>query len=300
MPDVVPKETSMGSRFSFILLPALALCTLLVGESTLARQGEAEDSLSGVVIETLGRGTVEEESGEELVLLRVTIEPGASIPASDAPRAALVVLEEGRVGVQLERAAVEAGLTLVGGNGSVALSPGTETILAPGDAISTGKGARLALRNAGDSEAILLFAAVAGAGDSLFAASSQDASETFSVETFACPEGVTLATLETDACEPSAEPLVQWSLASEQFDAPLGADEATVSGATTTWRGLPSGTYFVDLTAESFAPGFGEYLIPSSNQVTRQDERTTRIYFDASRSGESINAYVFAVDPAAP
>ena len=290
----------MGSRFSFILLPALALCTLLVGESTLARQGEVGDSLPGVVIETLGRGTVEEESGEELVLLRVTIEPGASIPASDGPRAALVVLEEGRVGVQLERAAVEASLTLVDGNGSVALSPGTETILAPGDAISTGKGARLALRNAGDSEAILLFAAVAGAGDSLFAASAQDASETFSVETFACPEGVTLATLETDACEPSAEPLVQWSLASEQFDAPLGADEATVSGATTTWRGLPSGTYFVDLTAESFAPGFGEYFIPSSNQVTRQDERTTRIYFDASRSGESINAYVFAVDPAAP
>jgi quercetin dioxygenase-like cupin family protein len=300
MPDVVPKETSMGSRFSFILLPVLALGAVLVGESTLARQGEAEDSLPGVVIETLGRGGVGVESGEELVLLRVTIEPGASIPASDGPRAALVVLEEGRVGVQLERAAVEASLTLVGGNGTVALSPGAEKILTPGDAISTGKRAPLALRNAGDSEAILLFAAVAGAGDSLFAASSQGASETFSVETFACPEGVTLATLETDACEPSAEPLVQWSLASEQFDAPLGADEATVSGATTTWRRLPSGTYFVDLTAESFAPGFGEYLIPSSNQVTRQDERTTRIYFDASRSGESINAYVFAVDPAAP
>jgi quercetin dioxygenase-like cupin family protein len=300
MPDVVPKETSMGSRFSFILLPVLALGAVLVGESTLARQGEAEDSLPGVVIETLGRGGVGVGSGEELVLLRVTIEPGASIPASDTPRAALVVLEEGRVGVQLERAAVEASLTLVGGNGTVALSPGAEEILTPGDAISTGKGARLALRNAGDSEAILLFAAVAGAGDSLFAASSQGASETFSVETFACPEGVTLATLETDACEPSAEPLVQWSLASEQFDAPLGADEATVSGATTTWRGLPSGTYFVDLTAESFAPGFGEYFIPSSNQVTRQDERTTRIYFDASRSQESINAYVFAVDPAAP
>jgi quercetin dioxygenase-like cupin family protein len=300
MPDVVPKETSMGSRFSFILLPALALCTLLVGESTLARQGEAENSLPGVVIETLGRGTVEEESGEELVLLRVTIEPGASIPASDAPRAALVVLEEGRVGVQLERAAVEAGLTLVGGSGSVALSPGTETILTPGDAISTGKGARLALRNAGDSEAILLLAAVAGAGDSLFAASSQGASETFSVETFACPEGVTLATLETDVCEPSAEPLVQWSLASEQFDAPLGADEATVSGATTIWRGLPSGTYFVDLTAESFAPGYGEYFIPSSNQVTRQDERTTRIYVDATQSRDSINAYVFVGDLIVP
>jgi hypothetical protein len=105
--------------------------------------------------------------------------------------------------------------------------------------------------------------------------------------------------LDTEACEPSAEPLVQWSLASDQFDAPLAAAAATVTGATTTWHGLPSGTYFIDLSAESFAPGYGDYFIPSSNQVTRQDERTTRIYHDATRSRESINAYVFAGDPAA-
>ena len=90
------------------------------------------------------------------------------------------------------------------------------------------------------------------------------------------------------------------SLASEQFDTPLGDDDATVSGATTTWEGLPSGPYFVDLTAESFAPGYGDYFIPSSNQVTRQDERTTRIYFNAIRSRDSINAYVFVGDAAAP
>jgi hypothetical protein len=141
---------------------------------------------------------------------------------------------------------------------------------------------------------------VTAAGDAPFAASSHDASGTFSVETFACPEEMTLATLETDACEPSAESLVQWSLASDQFDAPLGAQEATVSGATTTWQGLPSGTYFVDLTAVSIAPGYGDYFIPSSNQVTRQDERTTRIYFDATQPRDSINAYVFVGDLIVP
>ena len=73
-----------------------------------------------------------------------------------------------------------------------------------------------------------------------------------------------------------------------------------MSGATTTWQGLPSGAYFVDLTAESFAPSYGDYFIPSSNQVTRQDERTTRIYVDATRSRASIDAYVFTGDPAAP
>ncbi len=289
----------MERRFVFLRVLMLALSAFLLGEGVGARQGEAEESIPGVAIETLGRGAVAGEGGDELVLLRVTIEPGASTPASDGPSAAVVVLEEGRVGVALERAASEVILTLAGGNGSVPLTPGAETILAPGDAVSSGEGVRLALRNAGDSEAILLYAAVAGAGDSLFAASAQDASGTFSVETFACPEGMTLATLDTEACEPSAEPLVEWSLTSDQFDAPLGAAAATITGATTTWRGLPSGTYFVDLTAESFAPGYGDYFIPSSNQVTRQDERTTRIYHDATRSRESIDAYVFAGDPAA-
>ena len=290
----------MGRRFWLMLVPVLALSTALLGERVLALQGEAEDSIPGVAVETLGRSPVGEEGSDELVLLRVTIEPGASLPASDEPRAAVVFLEAGRVGVVLEPATGPANLTRAGGNGSVPLTAGAETIIAPGDAVSAGAGARLALHNAGDGEATLLYTVVAGSGDSLFAASAQNASGTFSVETFACPEGMTLATLETDACEPSAESLVQWRLASDQFDAPLGADEATVTSATTTWHGLPSGTYFVDLTAESFAPGYSDYFIPSSNQVTRQDERTTRIYFDATRSRERINAYVFAGDPAAP
>jgi hypothetical protein len=286
----------MVRRFVAMLLPVLALSTAQLGERASARQ---EEAIPGVAFETLGRSPVG-EVGDELVLLQVTIEPGASVPASDGPRAAVALLEKGRVSAQLGGAAGEANLTQAGGNGPVPLTPGSETMLAPGDAVSSGDGTRLTLHNAGDGEATLLYAVVTAAGDSPFADAAQDLSGTFSVETFACPEGIALATLETDACEPSTEPLVEWSLASEQFDAPLGADEATVSGATTTWQGLPSGTYFVDLTAESFAPGYGDYSIPSSNQVTRQDERTTRIYFDASQSRDSINTYVFAGNPAAP
>jgi hypothetical protein len=285
-------------RFLFLLVPVLALGAALLGGSVLARQGE-EDSIPGVRIETLGQSAVR-RAGEELVLLRVTIEPGASLPASDTPRAAVVVLEEGQVGVALESATGQASLTHCRWQWERTAGSGRRNDPGPGDAVSAGKGVRLALHNTGYGEAILLYTAVVGPGESLFAAAAQDASRAFSVETFACPDGMTLTTLELDACEPSVESLVQWSLASDQFDAPLGADEATVTGATTTWQGLPGGTYFVDLTAESFAPGYGDYFIPSSNQVTRQDDRTTRIYFDAVRSQESINAYVFAGDPAAP
>jgi hypothetical protein len=282
-----------------LFVALLTFAPVAVGDRSVQAHQQSGDLYPGISVEALGRVPLG-ATGDELVMLRITIEPGASIPASDGPRASVILLEEGRVGVALQPTEADVRLTLAGGNGTVPLTPGAETILAPGDAISSGERARLALRNAGDGEAILLFTAVARVGDFDFTSLSQDASGTFSVETFACPDGMSLTTLETEACEPSTEPLVQWSLASEQFDAPLGAAEATVSGATTTWQGLPGGTYFVDLTAESFAPGYGDYFIPSSNQVTRQDERTTRIYVDATQSRESINAYVFAGDPAAP
>jgi hypothetical protein len=89
-----------------------------------SRPGKANP---GVALETLERSPIAEEDGE-LVLLRVTIEPRASIPARDEPRAAVILLEEGRIGNAVERAADEANLTLASGNGTVPLTPGSETI----------------------------------------------------------------------------------------------------------------------------------------------------------------------------
>src|ERR671910_3765753 len=117
----------MRRRFSFMLVPVLALSASLVGGSALARQGEADNSIPGVLIETLGRSAIREEGGDELVLLRITIEPGASLPASDESSAAVVVLEEGRVGVTLEPATGRASLSLAGGDGSLPLPVGVET-----------------------------------------------------------------------------------------------------------------------------------------------------------------------------
>ena len=290
----------MARAVSLVVLPVLALIAALLGERVLARQGAADDVLPGIAVESLGQSPIVGVGDDDLVLFRVTIQPGASIPASDEHRAAVVLVEEGRVGVALERAGGEASLTLAEGHGAVSLAPGDELILEPGDAISAGEGALMGLHNAGDVEATFLYAAVAAAGGPPPSTFTQDATGTFSIETFACPNWMSIATFEPDACEPSAEPLVQWRIASEQFDVPLGSDEAVVSGATTTWQGLPSGTYFIELTAEAFAAGYGDYFIPSSNQVTRQDERTTRINVDLSRSRESINAYVFVGDPATP
>jgi hypothetical protein len=65
------------------------------------------------------------------MLLRVTVEPAASIPARDEPRAAVVLLEEVCIGNALELVADEANLTLASGNGTVPLTPSSETIWAP-------------------------------------------------------------------------------------------------------------------------------------------------------------------------
>jgi hypothetical protein len=107
---------------------------------------------------------------------------------------------------------------------------------------------------------------------------------------------MTIATFDPAACSATRAPLVQWQLRSDQFGASLGAKDATIEGATTTWEGLPEGTYFVDLTAEGFAAGYVDYYIPSSDQVTRHGPQMTRIFYDAQRSRGSIGAYVFAAE----
>ena len=116
---------------------------------------------------------------------------------------------------------------------------------------------------------------------------------TFAVETYACPPGMDLRTLDPDACTPSPEPLVEWRLSSDRFADPLAQADAEVSGGTVTWNGLPAGEYFVDLTAEIFFLGHDDYFIPSSDQVTRQDEHTTRIFYRSAGPHDSVNFSVF-------
>jgi hypothetical protein len=117
---------------------------------------------------------------------------------------------------------------------------------------------------------------------------------TFAVETYACQPGMDLQTLDPNGCSPSPEPLIEWRLSSDRFAEPLTQADADVSGGTVTWSGLPEGEYFVDLTAEVFFFGHDDYFIPSSDQVTRQDEHTTRIFYRSAGPHDSINAYVFS------
>jgi hypothetical protein len=267
---------------------AVALVAVLTSQSAFAHQGTETEIPPGVSIETLGRVPAG-ATNDDLTVLRVILEPGASLPPFAAAEAAVIVIERGRLGVELH--AGNADLTLAGGGAATPLTPGTESLLSEGDAVSFSNEASIAIYSRFDTQTILHVSLVLVGDAPVFA---QEATGSFSVATVACPAGMTVATLDPAACEFSSEPLVQWSLASDQFAAPLGPDAATVNGPTTTWDGLPVGTYFIELTAESFAPGFSDYYIPGSNQVTRQDERTTRLYYDAIRSSGPIRVFVFS------
>jgi hypothetical protein len=269
-------------------LLALTLVSAVLGQPADAHQEDAGILLPGVTVETLGRRQGAGMDGDDLVLLWLTLKPGASLPDFHDVRAAVLSIESGWVDLEVARG--EADVILSGDRGRISLSPGESLPLSPGDALTFGDDADLAIHNASDVEATILAALTITPRAPLFV---DTRSGSFSVETFACPAGMTLATLDPEVCQPASEPLVRWRLASEAFDAPLGAEAATITGATTTWDGLPDGAYFVGLTAESFAPGYGDYFVPSSNQVTRQDERTTRIYLNASEARGAIRVYVF-------
>ena len=277
----------------FALLVVIALILAPWSGQSFAQQGEQAE-LPGVSIEILGSAPTGNVNAE-LMLLRITLEPGATVPSSDALGAGVLSLQSGSIGVLLVSG--EADLTLAGGLAPLPLISGLRVLLAPGDALSFTSGIELELSNPGDTPATILTAALTSPVASMPVDHRLDGPGSFSVETFACPAGMTLATLETAACQSTDEPLVRWRLANDQFHESLGMADATVEGAVTTWTGLPDGAYFLELTAEEFAPGYVDYFIPSSNQVTRQDAGMTRFYYDAAVSRGTIRAYVFTAEP---
>jgi hypothetical protein len=284
-----------GLEFSMMRYPRIAallalvlLMIWLVPVGMAARQGDNVTDLPGVSIEMLARGAVAGPTDEELILLRATLAPHAYIPSGGAQKFTVLTVESGGVSLALLLGTAE--VTRRSGAEQEPVAAGGLVRLDPGDAVAFDGETRLSIDNLGDVEATILLAVLGASGEPLFALHPAGS---FSVETYACPAGMTSATLEPGECETSDQSLVQWSLRSDQFDAALGPEDAIIAGATTTWQGLPTGTYFVELTAEAFAPGYVDYFIPSSDQVTRQGERTTRIYYDAARSRGSIGAFVF-------
>jgi hypothetical protein len=279
----------MAQWIRVITVLVLATATFLPARDAGALQ-DTDETPPGVMIETVASGP-SLTAGEDLVLLRLTLSPDAFIAPGAESTATLLSVESG--GAALSLLLGGADVTRRGTATSERVKAGDYVTLDRGDSVAFNNDTRLSIDNPTDTDATYLVAALAPLSRPFLVAHPAGS---FSVETYACPAGMTIASLDATACSIATAPLVQWQLSSDQFSPPLGPDEATIDGATMTWEGLPEGTYFVDLTAESLAPGYVDYFIPSSNQITRQDELTTRIYYDAERSRGSVGAFVFAGD----
>ncbi|MGH2562651.1 MAG: cupin domain-containing protein [Thermomicrobiales bacterium] len=121
----------------------------------------AADPLAGVTIETLSSGAVAEPADHTLLLMRMTLAPGAAIPPHRHPGPVAVTIDSGTFGTrfvegegQLTRAAVEGTPAA-----TEAMTAGNEYVLNPGDSFFY-QGAAHTMENAGDEPVVLLISAL--------------------------------------------------------------------------------------------------------------------------------------------
>jgi quercetin dioxygenase-like cupin family protein len=143
-----------------VLLGLVVTLSLLTMPSVPAAQeatptGEA----APVTFETLGSMESRDVPGKTLVLLRVTLAPGAVVPSHVHPGQLVVAVESGMAGYTTLQ-----GAALVGAAGTptaVELStPGQEVLLGPGEWFLEEPSVKHIVRNAGDEPLVLLVSAL--------------------------------------------------------------------------------------------------------------------------------------------
>ena len=163
---------------SFVLLLLLftgapAVARIVPGSGSLQkattsplRADAPADPMAGVTTEALGSLPSAGAPGYTLVFLRITMQPGASIPAHSHPGDVVVVVQSGKFGTSFVRGqgtvtrAANAGATPV----TDTLKAGDSAVLLPGDSLAYGGSAGHTMSNAGDTPLVLLVSALLANG----------------------------------------------------------------------------------------------------------------------------------------
>lgn len=158
-------------RRSLVLLLSLTLLagTLLGAGRALpiGAQGAtptAAPGAVGVAFQVLGRGLPKGSPGQALSLLRVTLQPGGTVATHTHPGQTVLYVDSGTFGYTLYQGEVQLTRAAVAGTPGPTeqLTPGTEAILHPGDWLFE-QGVVHSARNAGDTPAVVLIAALTAA-----------------------------------------------------------------------------------------------------------------------------------------
>lgn len=115
------------------------------------------DPFAGVTIEALGSSETTLPDGRVLVFLRITMDPGASIPAHSHPGDVVVVVDGGAFTTEFTQGR---GTLARYGQDAQAIVPGTAHVLTPGDSLAYGGASAHTMVNAGDEPVVLLVAAL--------------------------------------------------------------------------------------------------------------------------------------------
>lgn len=131
----------------------LALALLLVGGAALAQ----DNPLAGTTIELLGATSPSAAQTQNLVFMRITMAPGAAIPAHHHPGAVVVMVQSGLFGTEFIEG--QGQLMRFGAEAAEALAGGSETTMSVGDSLAY-EGAIHTMRNDGPDDLVLLVSAL--------------------------------------------------------------------------------------------------------------------------------------------
>ena len=151
----------MNHRIRLAAAPMLLALLLALGVSTAARaQGSTPATDTPITVQALASGMPSDSPGKAILLLRITIQPGAGFPDHIHPGALVIAVESGDFAFTLVQG--EADLTRGAATGSPAateqLTAGQDVVAKAGDAIFEQAGVLHSARNAGDTSVVVLVA----------------------------------------------------------------------------------------------------------------------------------------------
>lgn len=152
--------------------PVRALVALLALVAALASAAAFADGdpMAGVTTEVLGSLPSAGAPGYSLVFLRITMQPGATIPAHSHPGDVVVVVQSGTFGTQFVRGEGTVTRATAGGAAPApeTLKAGDSAVLLAGDSLAYGGSAGHTMTDAGDTPLVLLVSALLADGQNGF------------------------------------------------------------------------------------------------------------------------------------
>jgi quercetin dioxygenase-like cupin family protein len=156
----IPRIRSKVVRLTFAFA---ALAALIAGQVGPVAAGQATATAAEpITIETLGTGMPSSTPGQAILLLRITLQPGAAFPAHVHPGALVIAVESGDFAFTVISGQAEATRAIASGTpeATETLAAGKETVFHAGDEIFEQEGIVHTARNTGDAPAVVLVAAL--------------------------------------------------------------------------------------------------------------------------------------------